>query len=99
MAAELLKVADQLVKEKIHPTSIISGFRIASKEASKFLQEQMTISTDDLGKDAIINVAKTSMSSKLIGPDMDFFAKMVVDAMLAVKRVNSKVFFIQYNKI
>merc|ERR1712195_256894 len=47
VAAELLKVADQLVKEKIHPTSIISGFRIAQKEAVKYLQEEMTISTDD----------------------------------------------------
>eukprot|EP00729_Bicosta_minor_P006662 gene6662-8520_t len=90
VAAELLKVADQLVKEKIHPTSIISGFRIAQKEAVKYLQEEMTISTDDLGKDAIVNVAKTSMSSKIVGPDMNFFAEMVVDAMLAVKRVNSK---------
>ena len=38
LAAELLKCADRLVKEKIHPTSIISGFRLASKEAVKFIQ-------------------------------------------------------------
>jgi len=90
LAAELLRMADQLVKDKIHPTSIISGFRIAQKEAVKYLQEQLTIGTDEIGNDAIVNVAKTSMSSKIIGPDMDFFAKMVVDAMMAVKRVNSK---------
>lgn len=38
LAAELLKCADQLVREKIHPTSIIGGFRIASKEAVKYIQ-------------------------------------------------------------
>ena len=31
IAAELLKNADQLVKQKIHPTSIISGYRWACK--------------------------------------------------------------------
>lgn len=31
IAAELLKNADLLVKQKIHPTSIISGFRLACK--------------------------------------------------------------------
>ena len=31
IAAELLKNADDLVKCKIHPTSIISGYRLACK--------------------------------------------------------------------
>lgn len=37
LAAELLKNADELVKQKIHPTSIISGYRIACKEACKYI--------------------------------------------------------------
>ena len=59
VAAELLKLADQLVREKIHPTSIISGYRHACKEAIKFIQDKMTISTEELGTEAIVNVAKT----------------------------------------
>jgi T-complex protein 1 subunit alpha len=35
VAAELLKRANDLMKYKIHPTSIISGFRLAMREACK----------------------------------------------------------------
>ena len=31
IAAELLRNADELVKAKIHPTSVISGYRLACK--------------------------------------------------------------------
>lgn len=85
IAAELLKNADNLVKQKIHPTSIISGYRWACKLAVKYIQEHLSINVEDLGKDCIINAAKTSMSSKVIGSDSEFFSNMIVDAVNLIK--------------
>merc|ERR1711976_1107978 len=90
VAAELLKNADELVKQKIHPTSIMAGYRLACKEAVKYIQEHLTYSVESLGKDCLINAAKTSMSSKLIGSDSEFFSKMVVDAANAIKMSDGK---------
>jgi T-complex protein 1 subunit alpha len=89
LAAELLKRANELVKMKVHPTSIMAGYRLALKESVNFLAKNLSVKTDTLSDEAIIQAAKTSMSSKLLGAEADFFAKMVVDAMEKVKMTNA----------
>ncbi|PAA50628.1 hypothetical protein BOX15_Mlig005579g1, partial [Macrostomum lignano] len=90
VAAELLKNAEELMSLKIHPTTIISGYRLACREAVKFINERLVISVDDLARDNIVNAAKTSMSSKIIGCDAELFAAMAVDAAMAVRVADGK---------
>ena len=40
----------------------------------------MSLSVKDIRKEALINVAETSMSSKLIGPEKDLFSYMIVES-------------------
>ncbi|KAH3902080.1 chaperonin-containing T-complex alpha subunit TCP1 SCDLUD_001893 [Saccharomycodes ludwigii] len=90
IASELLKRANELVKNKIHPTTIITGYRVALREAIRYVNEVLNVSVDNLSKETMVNIAKTSMSSKIIGSDSEFFSNMVVDALYAVKTTNSK---------
>lgn len=90
IASELLKRANELVRNRIHPTTIITGYRLALKEAVRYITDVLSQDINELGKETLVNIAKTSMLSKIIGADLDFFAQMVVDAMLAVKTTNPK---------
>ena len=54
LAAELLKRGNELVKNGIHATSVMSGYRIALKECVKFLTKNLTVKVDTLGHEALI---------------------------------------------
>jgi len=54
LAAELLKRANELVKNKVHPTSIMAGYRLALKESVKHIQQVLSVKTETLGEDALI---------------------------------------------
>ena len=88
LAAELLKRANELVRNKIHPTNIIAGFRLAMPESVKYVEGKLARDVETLGKEALLQCAKTSMSSKIIGAEEDFFADLVVDACTSIKTYN-----------
>ena len=85
LAAELLRRATQLIKNKVHPTTVISGYRLALKEAIKHIKEDLVMKIDPKDTELLRHVAETSLSSKLIGPESKFFSEIVVNAITSSK--------------
>ena len=73
MAGELLKEAEKLVNQRIHPQIIIKGWRAARDVAKKVLEE---IAMDNSANEAefkrdLKNIAMTTLSSKLLLHDRE----------------------------
>ncbi len=88
LTGDLLKQAETLLDQKIHPTTIISGYRKATQKALEVIEsvEEKVDTTDKDYKKILTDVAKTSMSSKFVAGSRDVLAKIVVDAVLAVAK-------------
>jgi T-complex protein 1 subunit beta len=84
LAAELLREAEKLVDQKIHPQTIIEGYRIASAAALKVLERIAVDHSKDeaLFRKDLESIARTTLSSKVLSQDRDQFAKLAVEAVL-----------------
>ena len=79
----LLAKAEELLSKDVHSSVIIEGYQAASEKALEVLDEiSKKVTADD--KETLINIAKTSMESKLISEDSDSLSKIVVDAILKI---------------
>ncbi len=79
LAGELLRKAEDLLDEDIHPTVIVAGYKKAAERAIKRLGE-IGVEVDVGDRDVLRKVATTAMHSKGIGPAKDHFAEIAVDA-------------------
>src|SRR6267378_389296 len=83
LAGELLKRAEDLIDQNIHPTVIAAGYRQASEKAREVLEKvAMKISIKDV--DTLKKVAMTSMSSKSASGHKELLADIAVKAVSTV---------------
>ncbi len=86
LSGELLRRAEELLDQNIHPTVIISGYRKATQKAMNVL-EKVAVLVDLEDRDSLKKVAMTSMRSKAVGPARDFLAEIAINA---VKQIAEK---------
>ena len=86
-AGTLLAKAEELLKKDVHSSVIIEGFQAASEKALEILSEiSKKVSPDD--REILLQVAKTSMESKLISEDSESLSKIVVDSIMNITETN-----------
>jgi thermosome len=86
LAGELLKKAEELLDQNIHPTIVVSGYRKAAQKAMETINE-ISIPVDIDDRATLKKVAVTSMASKAVGPAKEHLAEIAIDA---VRRVAEK---------
>ena len=83
LAGELLKNAELLIEQEVHPTVVVNGYRLAAAEAVKILRAlAFEVKGDD---DALLReVAATAMTGRSLGKEKDHLSDIAVRAVRAV---------------
>lgn len=79
LASELLKRAEDLLDQNIHPLIIVGGYRKAAQKAVELLGK-VGISVDIEDRATLRKVALTSMASKAVGAAKEVLADISIDA-------------------
>jgi len=83
LAGELLKKAEDLLEQDIHPTVIAAGYRLAAEKSYEVLAEvAQNASPED--RDALLKVAKTAMTGKGTDVSRDNLINLAVNSVTAI---------------
>ena len=64
VAGELLKQAQELLDQDVHPTIIASGYRLASSKCQELLEEDIAVDIDIDDEENLKKVAETAMTGR-----------------------------------
>ena len=86
MVGELLKQADRYIQEGLHPRIVTDGYEIAKDETLKFLKSFRI--ENNIDRELLINVARTSLSTKINSTLAEHLTPSIVDAVLTIQKAN-----------
>ena len=83
----MLREAEKLIEARIHPQTIVNGWRLACQTARRALEESaMDNGSDEAAfRNELMQIAMTTLSSKLVYHEKEYFAGLAVDAVLRLK--------------
>ncbi|ADM11157.1 T complex protein 1 subunit alpha [Encephalitozoon intestinalis ATCC 50506] len=85
IAASLIEKGAKLIASGVHPSVVVSGYKMAFNECVQFIKKSISKSTLNLGSKALRNVVKTSISSKVISSESELFCEIVIDALKCIE--------------
>ncbi|KAL5611996.1 hypothetical protein BROUX41_000441 [Berkeleyomyces rouxiae] len=88
LVGELLKQAERYISEGLHPRILTDGFEIAKVEALKFLDEFKL--PREPSRELLLNVARTSLATKLNSTLAAALTTDIVDAVLSIYQAPTK---------
>jgi len=83
LAGELLRRAEELLEQNIHPTIIVSGYRKAAQKAIETINK-VAQTVDITDRATLRKVALTSMGGKAVGGAKDIFAEIAIDSVMQI---------------
>jgi T-complex protein 1 subunit zeta len=90
LIGELLKQSERWLNEAVHPRVLAEGFDLAKVRALEFL-EKSKISRDTTDRALLIDVARTSLRTKLNTELADLLTEIIVDGVLTIRRAGQPV--------
>lgn len=82
---EIMKQGERHIVEGIHPSHIVDGIELAKKKSVEFL-DSVKYKPEKIDREFLLNVARTSLNTKLEKKLADKLTEIVVDSVLCVKR-------------
>jgi len=90
LAGELLKKAEVLLDQKVHPTMIVQGYRLAAEKAVQIVKS-IAVEAPENDRALLEKIAETAMTGKLADSPDNKMASYAVDLVLnAIETYNGK---------
>lgn len=89
LVGELLKQAERFISEGVHPRVIVDGFEVARETSLEFL-DQFKQKVASFDREFLLQIARSSLSTKVTPELADVLTPIVTDAVLTVKEENQR---------
>ncbi|KUH32141.1 thermosome subunit [Thermococcus celericrescens] len=98
IAGELLRKAEELLDQNIHPSIIVKGYTMAAEKAQEILEDiAIEVTPDD--EETLMRIAMTSITGKNAESHKELFARLAVDAVRQVAEKKDGKFAVDIDNI